>query len=223
MANEPVPFFHDIELREQMSMRTMTRSDWAWFAGITIIAVLINPALKSIGLLPADVFKSLGIFFPGLPQIVFGPLIALLTLVCFVKTGEPLVFPVIGILRALSLAYIFPKNPEHLGTCIAGILVGFMAWAMMRNAGRVRLSAWLPGMAALYAGFYAAGNYLTTLMFGPPEQTQIILGSSHVTFAIIGGSLAIGLLFGAVAYGLMKLAVKLWPTMNALRMQPRQA
>ena len=102
-------------------MRNMTRSDWAWIAGITIICVTINPALKAVGLLPADVFKSLGIFFPGLPQIVFGPLIAFLMLLCFAKTGEPLVFPVIGILRALSLAYLFPKNPEHLGTCIAGI------------------------------------------------------------------------------------------------------
>ena len=41
-------------------MRNMTRSGWAWFIGITIVAVAINPALKSIGLLPADVFKSLG-------------------------------------------------------------------------------------------------------------------------------------------------------------------
>jgi hypothetical protein len=204
-------------------MRTMTRSDWAWLGGITIIAVLINPALKSIGLLPADVFKSLGIFFPGLPQIVFGPLIAFLTLLCFVKTGEPLVFPIIGVLRALSLAYLFPKNPEHLGTCLAGILVGFMAWALVRNAGRVRLAAWLPSMAALYAGFYAAGNYLTTLMFGPAEQTQIILGSSHVTLGIIGGSIAIGLAFGAVAYGLMKLLVKFGPTMTVVQLQSRPA
>ena len=40
-----------------------------WIAGITIICVTINPALKAVGLLPADVFKSLGIFFPGLPQM----------------------------------------------------------------------------------------------------------------------------------------------------------
>jgi hypothetical protein len=202
-------------------MRTMTRSDWAWIVGITIIAVTINPVLKSIGLLPADVFKSLGIFFPGLPQIVFGPLMAFLMLLCFVKTGEPLVFPIIGILRALSLAYVFPKNPEHLGTCLAGILVGFIAWAMMRNAGRVRLSAWLPMLAALYAGFYAAGNYLTTLMFGPAEQTQVILGSSYVTLGIVAGSLVVGLLFGVAAYALMKLFVKLVPT--APQLQPRPA
>jgi hypothetical protein len=206
-----------------MIMRNMTRSGWAWFIGITIVAVAINPALKSIGLLPADVFKSLGIFFPGLPQIVFGPLLAFLTLLCFVKTGEPLVFPIIGVLRALSLAYVFPKNPEHLGTCLAGILVGFMAWAMVRNAGRIRLAAWLPIMAALYAGFYAAGNYLTTLMFGPAEQMKVILGSLDVTLGIVAGSLAIGLLFGAAAYGLMKLFVKVSPMGTALQLQPQPA
>ena len=62
-----------------------------------------------------------------------------------------------------------------------------------------------------------------TLMFGPAEQTQVILGSSHVTIGIIAGSLAIGLLFGAAAYGLMKLTVKLVPTTTALRLQPRPA
>lgn len=204
-------------------MKNMTRSGWAWFIGITIVAVAINPVLKSIGLLPADVFKSLGIFFPGLPQIVFGPLLAFLMLLCFVKTGEPLIFPIIGVLRALSLAYVFPKNPEHLGTCLAGILVGFIAWAIMRNAGRVRLAAWLPIMAALYAGFYAAGNYLTTLMFGPAEQTKVILDSSHVTLGIIAGSLAIGLLFGAAAYGLMKLFVRVGSMTTALQLRPQPA
>jgi hypothetical protein len=204
-------------------MRTLTRSDWAWLAGITIVAVTINPALKSIGLLPADVFKSLGIFFPGLPQIVFGPLIAFLMLLGFVKTGEPLIFPVIGILRALSLAFMFPKNPEHLGTCIAGILVGFIAWGMMRNAAHVRLATWLPVMSALYAGFYAAGNYATTLWFGPAQQTQQILGSANITIGIIVGSVFIGLLFGAAAYGLMKLIVKIAPTATALRLQPQSS
>jgi hypothetical protein len=204
-------------------MKTLTRSDWAWIVGITIICVTINPALKSIGLLPADVFKSLGIFFPGLPQIVFGPLIAFLTLLCFVKTGEPLVFPAIGILRALSLAFVFPKNPEHLGTCIAGILVGFIAWGMLRNAGRVHLGTWLPTLAALYAGFYAAGNYATTLYFGPAKQTAQIIGSSGITLGIIGGSVALGLVFGAAAYGLMKLVVKLGSTNTALEMPARPA
>ena len=204
-------------------MKTLTRSDWAWIIGITIICVTINPVLKSIGLLPADVFKSLGIFFPGLPQIVFGPLIAFLTLLCFVKTGEPLVFPVIGVLRALSLAFVFPKNPEHLGTCIAGILVGFIAWGMVRNAGRVNLRTWLPTMAALYAGFYAAGNYATTLYFGPAKQTAEILGSIGITLGIVAGSIGFGLLFGVAAYGLMKLVVKLGSTSTALEMQARSA
>ena len=204
-------------------MKNMTRSGWIWFIGITIVAVAINPVLKSIGLLPADVFKSLGIFFPGLPQIVFGPLLAFLMLLCFVKTGEPLIFPIIGILRALSLAYLFPKNPEHLGTCLAGILVGIMAWVIFRNAGRIRLGAWLPLMAALYAGFYAGGNYLTTLMFGPVDQTKVILDSWHVTLGIIGGSLAIGLLFGAAAYGLMKLVLKTGPVATARQLRPRAA
>jgi hypothetical protein len=40
--------------------------------------ITINPVLKLIGLLPADVFRSLEIFYPGLPQIVFGPLMAFL-------------------------------------------------------------------------------------------------------------------------------------------------
>ena len=156
---------------------------------------------------------------------MFGPLLAFLTLLCFVKTGEPLVLPIIGVLRALSLAYVFPKNPEHLGTCPwPGILVGFMAWAMVRNAGRIRLAAWLPIMAALYAGFYAAGNYLTTLMFGPAEQMKVILGSLDVTLGIVAGSLAIGLLFGAAAYGLMKLFfVKVSPMGTALQLQPQPA
>lgn len=43
---------------------------------VTILAVTTNPVLKAVGLLPADVFRSLGIFFPGEPQIVFGPLMA---------------------------------------------------------------------------------------------------------------------------------------------------
>jgi hypothetical protein len=198
-----------------------TGSDWAWFIGITIIAVTINPVLKSIGLLPADVFKGLGIFFPGLPQIVFGPLMAFLMLLCFVKTGEALVFPIIGVLRAVSLGFVFPANVEHLGTVLAGILVGFIAWAMVKKAGRVSFATWLPLLAALYSGFYAAGNYLTTLMFGPTAQTQIILGSSHVAIGIVAGSVVIGLLFGVVADGVIRLAIRLLPMSHGLRLQSR--
>jgi hypothetical protein len=64
-----------------------------WTVVVTLIAVTINPILKSIGLLPADVFKSLGIAFPGQPQIGFGPLMAFLLLALFLKTGKAMVFP----------------------------------------------------------------------------------------------------------------------------------
>jgi hypothetical protein len=62
-------------------MASMRRDDIIWTLVITLIAVAINPVLKSIGLLPADVFRNLGIAFPGQPQIVFGPLMAFLLLV----------------------------------------------------------------------------------------------------------------------------------------------
>src|SRR4051812_36849143 len=54
---------------EATSMSGMRRDDIIWTVVITLIAVTINPILKSIGLLPADVFRSLGVFYPGLPQI----------------------------------------------------------------------------------------------------------------------------------------------------------
>jgi hypothetical protein len=47
---------------EAISMSGMRRDDIIWTMVITLIAVTINPILKSIGLLPADVFRSLGIF-----------------------------------------------------------------------------------------------------------------------------------------------------------------
>src|SRR5262249_16255414 len=71
--------------------------DAIWTVVVTLIAVTINPILKSVGLLPADVFKNLGIAFPGQPQIVFGPLMAFLLLALFLKTGKAMVFPVIGL------------------------------------------------------------------------------------------------------------------------------
>ena len=67
-------------------MDNMRRDDVIWTMVITLIAVTINPILKSIGLLPADVFRSLGIAFPGQPQIVFGPLMAFLLVMLFLKT-----------------------------------------------------------------------------------------------------------------------------------------
>src|SRR5262245_47120492 len=145
-------------------MRGMRRDDIVWTVVITIIAVTINPILKSIGLLPADVFRHLGIFYPGLPQIVFGPLMAFLLLLLFLKTGNAMVFPVIGFLRALSLSFVFPANLEHSGTLLAAIIAGGMA-VMLLNNPRSRL--WLPMLAGLYSGLYAACNYLTTFIFGP--------------------------------------------------------
>jgi hypothetical protein len=59
-------------------MNSMRRDDLTWIVVITLIAVTINPILKFIGLLPADLFRNLGISFPGQPQIAFGPLIAFL-------------------------------------------------------------------------------------------------------------------------------------------------
>ena len=44
-------------------MASMRRDDIIWTLVITLIAVAINPVLKSIGLLPADVFRNLGLPF----------------------------------------------------------------------------------------------------------------------------------------------------------------
>src|SRR5262245_11381738 len=93
----------------------------------------MNPILKSVGLLPADVFRSLGISFPGQPQIVFGPLTAFLLLALFLKTGKAMVFPVIGFLRALSLSFVFPANVEHSGTLLAAIVAGGAAVLLLNN------------------------------------------------------------------------------------------
>ena len=132
-------------------MSGMRRDDIIWTMVITLIAVTINPILKSIGLLPADVFRSLGIFYPGLPQIVFGPLMAFLLLLLFLKTGKPLVFPVIGFLRALSLSFVFPANLEHSGTLLAAIVAGGVAAVLLNNTERTRSGMWLPALAGLYA------------------------------------------------------------------------
>lgn len=186
----------------------LTRSQVTWIAAIALIAATLNPFLKSVGLLPRDVFVSFGIMYPGLPQIVFGPVMAFLLLVCFIKTAESLIFPGIGILRALSLGFVFPANLDHLGTGIAGILAGFIAAALIRNARRVNLAVWLPLLAGLYAGFYAAGNYLTTLTFGDAAQGQIIV-SDWRTPGVIAGSLMLGLVFGAVGQRLFRLPPQL--------------
>src|SRR4029453_3351768 len=136
-------------------MSGMRRDNLIWTLAVTLIAVTINPILKSIGLLPADVFRSLGIFYPGLPQIVFGPLMAFLLLLLFLKTGRPMVFPVFGFLRALSLSFVFPANLEHSGTLLAAIVAGYVAVMLLNNAERAGRGIWLPALAGLYAGLYA--------------------------------------------------------------------
>src|SRR5262249_16003940 len=146
-------------------MRGMRRDDIIWTLVITVIAVTINPALKSIGLLPADVFKSLGIFYPGLPQIVFGPLMAFLLLLLFLKTAKPLVFPVIGFLRALSLSFVFPANLEHSGTLLAALVAGGRAVIRPKNNPEGGAESWVPALAGLYFGLFFFFCFRKTFFF----------------------------------------------------------
>src|ERR1700730_667357 len=111
-------------------MGGMRRDDVIWIVVVTVVAVTINPVLKLIGPLPADVFRSLGIFYPGLPQIVFGPLMAFLLLLLFLKTGKAMRFPILGFLRAVSLSCVLPANLEHSGTLVAAIIAGGIAAAL---------------------------------------------------------------------------------------------
>src|SRR5713226_8529955 len=184
-------------------MRSMSRDDMIWTIVVTLIAVAINPVLKSIGLLPADVFRSLGIFYPGLPQIVFGPLMAFLLLLVFLKTGKPMVFPIIGFLRALSLSFVFPANLEHSGTLLAAIIAGGIAAILLSKPEQPRSAMWLPALAGLYAGLYAASNYLTTFVFGPAAQNAVILGSPFPAIGVVIGSLVLGTVLGLLACRLM--------------------
>jgi hypothetical protein len=185
-------------------MSGMRRDDMVWTVVITIIAVTINPVLKFVGLLPADVFKSLGIFYPGLPQIVFGPLMGFLLLLLFLKTAKPIVFPVIGFLRALSLSFVFPANLEHSGTLLAAIVAGGVAAILLNQNRESRPRIWLPGLAGLYAGLYAACNYLTTFLFGPVAQSHVILGAPLPALAVVIGSCMLGFVLGLLACRLMR-------------------
>ena len=185
-------------------MSGMRRDDIMWTVVITVIAVTINPVLKSIGLLPADVFRSLGIFYPGLPQIVFGPLMALLLLLLFLKTGKPMVFPIIGFLRAVSLSFVFPANLEHSGTLLAALVAGGIAAVLLNKAERTASGMWLPILAGLYAGLYAACNYLTTFAFGPATQTAIIFASPVKAIGVVIGSLVLGTVLGLLACRVMR-------------------
>jgi hypothetical protein len=185
-------------------MSGMRRDDIIWTIVITLIAVTINPVLKSIGLLPADVFRSLGIFYPGLPQIVFGPLMAFLLLLLFLKTGKPMVFPIIGFLRAVSLSFVFPANLEHSGTLLAAIVAGGVAAALLNRVERTPSGMWLPVLAGLYAGLYAACNYLTTFVFGPAAQNAAIFASPLKAIGVVIGSLVLGTVLGLLACRLMR-------------------
>jgi hypothetical protein len=192
------------QLPETAAMTGTRRDDMVWIIVITLIAVTINPILKSIGLLPADVFRNLGIFYPGLPQIVFGPLMAFLLLLLFLKTGRPMVFPVIGFLRAVSLSFVFPANLEHSGTLLAALIAGAIAAFLLNKTARTASGAWLPILAGLYAGLYAACNYLTTFVFGPIAQNAVILASPLKAIGVVIGSLVLGTLLGLLACRVMR-------------------
>jgi hypothetical protein len=195
----------------------MNRADIVWITGVALVAVTIAPLLKAAGLLPHDLLMSWGMSFPGLEQVFFGPLMAALLLLCFLKTGRPSIFPAIGILRALALGFVFPANLEHLGTGIAGIFAGFVAAALMRNGGSVRLGRRLSLLAALYSGLYAVGNYITSVFFGPAAQTRIIMLSPEFAVLVAAGAFALGGLLGAMTITGMRLTGTL-----SSRWSPRQ-
>ena len=185
-------------------MINMRRDDVIWTLVITLIAVTINPILKSVGLLPADVFRSLGIAFPGQPQIVFGPLMAFLLVMLFLKTGKAMIFPVIGTLRALSLSFVFPANIEHSGTLLAAIVAGGAAVLVLNNPQWAQSRAWLSLLGGLYAGLYTVFNYFSTLAFGTAAQTAVILGNPARTICIIAGSFLLGTALAYLACHLMR-------------------
>jgi hypothetical protein len=189
---------------EGNAMTGMRRDDIVWTLVITLIAVTINPVLKSIGLLPADVFRNLGIFFPGQPQIVFGPLMAFLLVMLFLKTGKAMVFPVIGILRAISLSFVFPANIEHSGTLLAALVAGGVAVMILNNAQWAQSRNWLAFLAGLYSGLYAVCNYISTLWFGSAAQTATILGNPTRTIGIVVGAFVLGTVLGYLACTLMR-------------------
>jgi hypothetical protein len=150
------------------------------------------------------VFRSLGIFYPGLPQIVFGPLMAFLLLLLFLKTGKAMVFPIIGFLRAVSLSFVFPANLEHSGTLVAAIIAGGIAAALLNRVDRAPSGMWLPVLAGLYAGLYAACNYMTTFVFGPAAQNAVIFASPLIAAGVVIGSLVLGTFLGALACRVMR-------------------
>jgi hypothetical protein len=152
-----------------------------------------------------------------LPQIVFAPLMAFLLLLCFIKTGQPSVFPIIGTLRALALCLVFPANLEHSGTLLAAIVAGgFAAW-LLNNSQRAQSGLWLPALAGLYAGLYSACNYLSTLAFGTAAHNAAIAVAPHKAIAVVAGSLVLGTLLGFAACWLMRP----WQAPAIARLAPR--
>ena len=75
---------------------------------------------------------------------------------------------------------------------------------LLNNAERARSGMWLPALAGLYAGLYAACNYLTTFMFGPAAQNAVVLASPFRAVAVVIGSLVLGSLLGLLACRLMR-------------------
>src|SRR5260370_10479862 len=159
--------------REAIPMTSMRRDDVIWTVVVTLIAVTINPILKVLGLLPADVFQNLGISFPGQPQIVFGPLMAFLLLALFLKTGKAMVFPVIGFLRALSLSFVFPANVEHSGTLLAAIVACRSAALLLNNLPGARAPVLVLLLARLFSRAFPPVNLFGTGGVGSGGPTPV--------------------------------------------------
>ena len=110
----------------------------------------------------------------------------------------------IGLLRALSLSFVFPANLEHSGTLLAAFVAGGLAAVLLNNAERTRSGMWLPALAGLYAGLYAACNYLTSFVFGPAAQNAVVLDSPLKAVGVVVGSLVLGTVLGLLACRLMR-------------------
>jgi hypothetical protein len=87
---------------------------------------------------------------------------------------------------------------------LAAIVAGGAAVLLLNNPQWARSHVWLSLLAGLYAGLYAAFNYLSTVAFGPAAQTAVILGSPSRTIGIIVGSFVLGTLLGFLACRLMR-------------------
>jgi hypothetical protein len=99
---------------------------------------------------------------------------------------------------------VFPANVEHSGTLLAAIVAGGAAVLLLNNPQWARSQLWLSLLAGLYAGLYAAFNYLSTVVFGPAGQTAVILGSPLRTLGIVVGSFVLGTLLGLLACRVMR-------------------